>query len=175
MKEDRGNEFDAAHLTSDQASEGHIPSIVRSWNSKDGLNSITRSGLGIYAATLPEVFHPDNGGTVSVTAFGEAPNDAMWPLGNIGSNGTSVTVVCFNPDGSPADSQFVLSFSTDVAFGDSTLASQYGGFAQSARGIILPEFREYSNADFTAGFERAGTGFLSYQTAKPRCTDNRLG
>lgn len=67
-------------------------------------------------------------------------------------------MVCFAPNGSPANSQFVLSFSTDVAFGDTTFESQYGGFAQSQRGIILPEFREYSNAGFTTDFDRVGTG-----------------
>jgi hypothetical protein len=99
--------FDQGYVWANQPfSSSYNPPTPRSWNSKGGTNTITRSGLGRYMVTFPNLVV--SGGNVQVTAYGtnsDYCNVTGW-------GGTVVQVACFNRFGLATDSQFTASYTT---------------------------------------------------------------
>jgi Dual-action HEIGH metallo-peptidase len=108
---------------SQQASASYCASSTYSWNSTDGVNCITRSAAGNYAALLPGL--AVSGGTVQVTAYGSAGEHCKVQSWGPSGADQQVRVRCFNAAGAAADSRFTLNFFGD----DEVSAFDYGGYA----------------------------------------------
>jgi hypothetical protein len=95
-----------------------------SWNSTDGVNCVSRIGVGDYSVQLPGL-GPAFGGTFQVTAYGGGGEHCKvyyWgPLGSV----QQVRVLCFDPAGAPVDTRYALNF-----FGQSEVSVyDEGGYA----------------------------------------------
>lgn len=96
----------SAYLWADQpASAAYNPSPGYSFNSAGNVNSITRSGVGVYHVTLPGV--ESIGGHVQVTAYGTDADQCKvqsWTATGV------VNVRCHTTNGALTDSRFTLSW-----------------------------------------------------------------
>ncbi|MBL8141434.1 MAG: hypothetical protein JNM38_10020 [Acidobacteria bacterium] len=96
------------------------------WNGRGGAAEIRRSAVGTYTVTFTSVVESPDGGSVLVTPYGATQTRckvSVWAM-------PDATVVCHDPDGTPRDAEFGVSYFTDVAFGaDSVAASDPGGYA----------------------------------------------
>ena len=89
-------------------------------------NSVTRTAVGRFTATMPGI--SGSGGNAQVNAYGSGPARCQitnWAL----SRGTaSINIACFNPDGTPVDARFSLRFSqADVVGRSNALAMENAG------------------------------------------------
>ncbi len=100
-----GNPEQGAYLWADQpSSASYTPSASYSYNSRGGTNQVTRSGVGVYQASLPGF--TTGGGNVQVTAYGSTTDYCK-----VASWGTStVNVRCFDTAGNPSDSLWTLRY-----------------------------------------------------------------
>ncbi len=137
-------------------SAGYAPLSTYSWNGSGQPISVTRLGQGSYRATFGG-FQQTNGGTVMVTPYGAT--DTRCRVSSWGI--TDVDVFCHQRDGTPIDSEFGISYATDVIFGaDPAGAAHPGGFA-------------WANVAGTASyqpstsyrFNSSGGGFLATRSA----------
>jgi hypothetical protein len=94
-------------------SSSYTPSLPYQFNVTVGaINTITRSGVGAYAAQFP--FQSLDRGDVQVTAYGSASEYckvASWALSS------GVQVRCFNSAGAPVDTRFDVTFLSSYLIG----------------------------------------------------------
>jgi hypothetical protein len=88
------------------SSASYVPDRFFSHNSAGGVNTISRSGPGVYSVTLPGL--AGNGGNVQVTAYG-VPSD-YCKVSSWGGSPLRVGVRCFNAAGTPVDTRFSAIF-----------------------------------------------------------------
>jgi hypothetical protein len=88
----------------------YTPAKPYQYSSANALNTISRSGVGVYTVTLPGLGRSVPTGDVQVTAYGST--DDFCQVGSWGTvtSNVLVTVRCFNPAGGPADSEFTLQY-----------------------------------------------------------------
>ncbi len=100
-----GNAFQGAYLWANSpASAAYTPSAFYSHNSKGGINSVTRSSVGTYQASLPGF--TSVGGNVQITAYGggtEYCKVASWGV-------STVNVRCYNTAGALVDAMWTLRY-----------------------------------------------------------------
>jgi hypothetical protein len=104
----RHGQRDVAYLwASDSSSPSYTPDPFYSYSKPAATPHITSPSQGRYSVTLPRM---PVGGAAQITAYGSAGHTCQ--LGKIRTGGSvqKVQVRCFLFDGSPADSQFNLSF-----------------------------------------------------------------
>jgi hypothetical protein len=148
-----GNAEQGAYLWADQpTSASYTPSRFYSYNSRGGTNTVTRSGVGAYQASLPGF--TTVGGNVQVTAYGSTTHHckvAGWGL-NI------VNVRCFDAAGNPADTFWTLRY-TDRHVANSGQRGAYAWLsdATSASHTPSPTYQWHS-AGSTLTATRSGTG-----------------
>ncbi len=97
----------------------YTPTLAYQYNSSGATNTITRTAVGLYTVTLPGLgnnFRSASWGTVHVTAHHTTSKRcevAEWRInGLVASLTLSVDVACHTAGGAPADSKFVLQFTT---------------------------------------------------------------
>ncbi|MEZ5402690.1 MAG: BACON domain-containing protein [Bryobacteraceae bacterium] len=99
------------------ASDAYTVAHARKWNSSGGAVRVVHSATGSYRVEFDGVGGlPGNLGSGLATAFGNGP-ERCKAISWAGPAPMKVEVRCFAPNGSPADSAFVASYFTDVAFG----------------------------------------------------------
>jgi len=127
-KEIRGAAWSDAFLWAhNPTAASYTPSLTYQWNSKGGTNTMTRLSTGRYRATLPGINL--TGGTVLVTAYGNSSQRAKVESWGPSGGNMLVTVRCYNSSGNLVDTQFTLSFMSDVALGAQfPEESDYGGY-----------------------------------------------
>jgi hypothetical protein len=103
------------YLWADQPiAASYTPDPGRQNNSSGASNTVTRTGVGAYVASLPNL--GARAGVVHVTAVGNFTQHckvASWGPQWF-STTQNVSVRCFNQSGAPADSQFTLSYANPV-------------------------------------------------------------
>ncbi|HZI16445.1 MAG TPA: trypsin-like serine protease [Myxococcus sp.] len=120
-----GNPEQGAYLWADQpTAPSYAPYRYYSYNSKGGTNTVTRSGTGIYQASLPGF--GTIGGNVQVTAYGSTTHHCK--VAGWGYN--SVSVRCFDAAGSLADSYWTLRY-TDKHVANSGQLGAYAWLSDS--------------------------------------------
>ena len=90
-----------------------IPRGSYSFNSTDGTNTITHTGLGTYAVRLPNI--GGSGGHVQVTAYGfgsERCKVVGWSPSGVDE---LVNVACFTSAGSPTDTFFTMTYARGIS------------------------------------------------------------
>jgi hypothetical protein len=125
-KEDRPNAtFNAAYTRSliPITTEPVVPPTAYSWNGRRLANGVSRTGVGRYRVTFTGVVESPNRGSAIATAYGPMPTRCKV----VGWIAPLVDVFCHQIDGTPIDSEFGLSYFTDVAFGADTLANGHPG------------------------------------------------
>ncbi len=104
----RTPDADMAYLWADQwSAASYTPALHRQFNSSGATNTVRRTGIGAYTASLPNLGTPA-GGHVQVTAYGtrsDRCNVKIWPS-PLGST-QEVQVRCFS-GGTPVDTRFTL-------------------------------------------------------------------
>jgi hypothetical protein len=100
-----GNAQQQAYLWANSpTSASYVPSRFYSFNSRGGTNRVTRSGVGVYQASLPGF--TTVGGNVQITGYGTSSGYCK-----VSSWGVStVNVRCFTAVGAPADSMWSLRY-----------------------------------------------------------------
>jgi hypothetical protein len=102
-----------AHLWADQASSpSYTPSPTYQFNSTGSLNTIVRSGVGVYNAILTDL--ADTGGNVKVTAYGTGSETCK--VQGWGPSGANIRAVvrCFSTTGAPVDTRFTLTYAKSL-------------------------------------------------------------
>jgi hypothetical protein len=91
----------------------YTPSTAYQTNSSGAVNTITRSGTGVYAVRFPNI--GASAGMVHVTAYGGGSENCK--VANWGPSGAVqiVNVRCFNSAGSPVDTSFTASYVQSAA------------------------------------------------------------
>jgi hypothetical protein len=112
---------EGAYVWADQpTASAYTPPTIRQWNSTGKLNTIQRTGVGIYAVAFPgQTF---TGGTVEVTAYGGASEYCKVENWFADIAQQNVNVRCFTTSGNPVDSRFTAKYTR----GSPTLASSFG-------------------------------------------------
>jgi hypothetical protein len=100
--------WDAAFVTSFGGPGTISLSSGYSFNSQGATNTATRVGTGDYRVTLPRL--DAGGGTLQVTSFFGGSKRCKALSWNTVIGGLQAAVRCFNPNGTPADSQFTMSY-----------------------------------------------------------------
>ncbi|MGH2786413.1 MAG: hypothetical protein ACRDJV_00710 [Actinomycetota bacterium] len=102
-----------AHVWADQPSTAvYTPSPTYQFNSTGALNTITRSGVGIYNVMLTNL--ADTGGNVKVTAYGSGSETCkVQAWGQSGSNIRAI-VRCFTTGGALVDTRFTLTYAKSL-------------------------------------------------------------
>jgi hypothetical protein len=130
----------------------NTPPAAFSFNSFGGTNTVTRSGVGAYTATLPGF--TGFGDTVHVTAYGSDSTYckvAGWGV-------PTVNVRCFTAAGAPADSLFTLVYNRQHL---STVGGPGAyGWTQDTNGAISPFYTWHSTAQ-TLTTTHTSTGFYT--------------
>ena len=96
----------------------YTPAASSQANSTGALNTIVRSGAGIYIVTFPGLARATNGGTVNVTAYragGIYCGVRSWGMN--GGGGIVVIVLCTAPNGTTADAHFDATYTVPKARG----------------------------------------------------------
>jgi len=88
----------------------YTPSARYQFNMTNGINTVTRSGPGVYQVKLADL--KLSGGHGQVTAYGNGPDYCKIVSWSPSGADTVVTVACFAPNGTPFDTQFALAFFT---------------------------------------------------------------
>lgn len=111
-----GSELAATVHANQPTTANYTPNNASNWNWSGVKNSVARSSTGAYVVTMPGVASAIDGGNVMVTAYGT--DTSYCKVGGWLSFGSSVlsTVYCFKPNGAPADSQFMLSYTNESSF-----------------------------------------------------------
>jgi hypothetical protein len=91
-----------------QASPSYTPSTTYQYNSTGALNTITRSGVGVYQVRLPGLNAIS--GHAQVTAYGAGSTRCKVQSWNTSGAAKLVNIRCFDTAGAPADSRYVLDF-----------------------------------------------------------------
>jgi hypothetical protein len=91
-----------------QASPAYVPSATYRYNSTGGVNTITRSGAGVYQVTLPGL--GSISGHAQVTAYGAGSTRCKVQSWTTSGAAKLVNIRCFDTAGAPADSRYVLDF-----------------------------------------------------------------
>lgn len=104
-------------------SSAYSPVSLNSWNGMGQPVTISRTATGRYLATFDGFTGSPNSGSVLVTPYGVTP--ARCKVQNWST--TSVSIGCHQPDGTPADSEFGVSFFNDVLFGAPSSATAHPG------------------------------------------------
>ena len=88
----------------------YTPAKPYQYSSANAVNTVSRSGVGVYTVELPGLGRSVATGDVQVTAYGST-ND-FCQVGSWGSSGSNelVTVHCFDPAGGAADSEYTLQY-----------------------------------------------------------------
>jgi hypothetical protein len=92
----------------DPSASSYTPSRAYQFNSGGAVNTISRSGVGAYTVSFPDLGGP--GGTVLVTAYGDGAEICKVANWTWAGTAEQVNVRCFSRDGAPADTRYVLSF-----------------------------------------------------------------
>ena len=91
-----------------QSSPAYAPSATYRYNSTGGVNTITRSGVGVYQVTLPGLGSVS--GHAQVTAYGTGSTRCKVQSWNSSGAAKLVNIRCFDTAGAAADSRYVLDF-----------------------------------------------------------------
>jgi len=161
-KEDRpGTAWNAAYARAHLpiVSAAYPPLSTYSWNGNGQAISVSRLSTGSYLVSFSGFQASPNGGTVQVTPYGVT--DIRCKV--VGWSVTSAQVGCYRRDGTPDDSEFGISYATDVIYGaDPGATAHPGGFAwanSSAAASYQPS-SIYRHNSTGGGFlaTRSGTG-----------------
>lgn len=137
-----GSTTDGAYVWADNpTATNYTPNAAYQWTSKLLSNTVAHTGTGLYQASLAGLTTAT--GTVLVTGYGPGSERCKVVNWNIASSAVAVNVACFRGDGSPVDTQFTLSYMTDVLIG--------GAFAWADQ----PYTQSYTPAP---RYERSSTG-----------------
>lgn len=140
-----------AFLWADQASSAsYTPSTSYQYNSTGGVNTMTRSGTGVYEAVIPGL--DTVGGTVQVTAYGSGAGRCKVSGWGPNVDGQHIGVLCFDASGAPSDERFTLAFATKVpvAYLGTEVRGLYGWF-QKSKGLNYKLSKTYRFNNLTGG------------------------
>jgi secreted trypsin-like serine protease len=127
-----GNPEQGAYLWAHQpTAASYTPSSEYSYNSRGGTNTVTRSGVGIYTATLPGF--TTGGGNVQVTAYG--PSSEYCKVVSWGTN--TVNVRCFDTAGNLVDTFWNLRY-TDQHVANSGQRGAYAWISDATSASHTP-------------------------------------
>jgi len=165
-KSGTGSTDEAYVWANNPTSSSYTPDTTYQYNSSGSTNTITRSGTGVYAVTLPG--QTALGATVEVTAYGtDSDYCKVGSWSQSGSN-TVVNVRCFDTSGAASDSKFTLNFgrSTQIngglsysyAWANNATSSSYTPHLSYQKGYIAGDIGDVTT-DITAG--RSSTGHYS--------------
>ncbi len=160
-----GNPGAFAHLWANSpTSASYTPSSTYSFNSTGGINTISRSGVGVYQLQLPGL--GVSAGTVKVTAYGSTANRCKVVSWFPSSSTQLVNVRCFSATGAAADSMFTATFSNgpNVANIAGTNAWVWANQPTSASYSPSPSYSRNS-AGGANTIVRNGTGSYTVQLA----------
>lgn len=154
-----GNPEQSAYLWANQSTAvSYVP--LRSYNSRGGENTITRSGTGLYRARLPGF--DTAGGNVQVTAYDTSSNYCkvvQWSTLN------TVDVACFDAAGIPADTQWTLRY-TDRHVSNNGQRGAYVWIHDATATTHTPSLGyQWNSQGTTLTARRSGTG--TYQVNIP--------
>lgn len=144
-------------------SASYTPSASYQFNSSGAQNSISRTGEGVYAVTLPN--QTAASGTVEVTAHGAGSDYCKVASWTQSGAGVIVNVRCFDATGSPSDSRFTLNFASaahinggnsySYAWANNATSAAYTPHLSYQKGYIGGDVGDIAT-DITAG--RVSTG-----------------
>jgi Dual-action HEIGH metallo-peptidase len=107
-------------------SPAYCPSLEFSWNSADDLNCVVRNGTGDYSVSFGTLASVGGvGGSFQVTAFGTGGEHCKIQFWGTSGSAQQARVRCFNPAGSPADTQFSINHFPNGEVG----VHDYGAYA----------------------------------------------
>lgn len=165
------------------------PNPTYSWNSSGAHNTVTRTSVGIYQVRFPgDVDPPQSEPGTEVTAYGPGASYCV-------SSGTGlglITVRCYNPDGSFADSRFTATYHHDSVNGALTWSHPVVAYDQSVmvargRAVVVSEcastpvttpFAAVRNGagDYSVNLpSMSGTGRTSVNVTTIGTSDNNIG
>ena len=151
---------DEAYLWADNATATtYTPNLAYQWNSKKLTNTMQHVGTGSYQATLSGL--TTTGGTVLATGYGSGPERCKVAQWYHATSGLAVNVACFHADGSPADTQFTLSFMSNVLIGGASAWADQP-YAQS---YTPSQTYQYSSTGSTVTIGRTSLG--TYNVSLP--------
>ncbi|MBZ4421475.1 trypsin-like serine protease [Myxococcus sp. RHSTA-1-4] len=148
-----GNPQQGAYLWANQpTTASYTPSRYYSYNSKGGTNTVTRSAVGVYQASLPGF--TAIGGNVQVTAYGSTADHCK-----VAGWGTStVSVRCFDTAGNPVDTYWNLRY-TDKHVANSGQAGAYAWLSDAVSASSTPStWYQWHSLGSTVTATRSGTG-----------------
>lgn len=103
----------------DPLAESYTPDEMYQYNSTGALNTVTRTGVGYYAVTLPGM--TTDGGHVQVTATSGSNESAPFAIGHVCEvadepEGGNFLVQCVTTGGEPVDTGFSLLYTSGDVF-----------------------------------------------------------
>jgi hypothetical protein len=151
------------------------PDPAFSFNSQGGSNTITRTGVGAYTATLGAMARPASS-NVLVTAYGGLSGRCQAAGWNDVGADVQVRVQCTLPSGSPTDAGFSLTFSRASSYLDRavspTVQAGYVWANQPSTATYTPDTGyQYNSHGLSNTASRSGTG--SYAVRFPSLDLNK--
>jgi hypothetical protein len=163
----------------DASSASYTPSTSYQYNSTGGVNTMTRSGPGIYTAILPGL--TTAGGTVQVTAYGSGAGRCKVSGWSPGVDGQHVGVLCFDASGAASDQQFTMVFAqkVPVAYLGTEVTGIYGWYHKSKGQPGYKLSKTYRFNNLTSGAltgSRSGKGntTVNYSGSASYSTSNQM-
>lgn len=123
----------AAYLLADQptAIGSYTPNPSYNYNSTGATNTVERTGVGRYTATIPGLTKV--GGAVQVSAFGSTARRCKASDWGSTAAGTTVNVLCFDGAGAPLDSEFNLLYARKLPLAFQSLTATTGIYAYASQ------------------------------------------
>jgi hypothetical protein len=108
-----GNGQSSGYAWIDNPTASSTPSLLYQFDSAGGTVTMARSGVGVYAVTMPNLGSPLGtlGGHAQATAYGTDDSRckvASWA--SVFTSNATVNVRCFSSSGGPIDTRFVVDF-----------------------------------------------------------------
>lgn len=149
-----GNPEQGAYLWANEpTSASYTPSLQYAHNSRGGTNTVSRSSVGVYSATLPGF--TTTGGNVQVTAYGS--NSEYCKVSSWATN--VVNVRCFDSAGNPVDTLWSMRYTDQHVANNGQLgAYAWSSDATAASHTPFPTYQWHSLGNtLTATHPSTGT------------------
>lgn len=147
----------------------YTPNTNWNYNNRGTLNTVTRSGTGVYTATFPNL---RGGGNPQVTAYSSGGAAAHCEISSWTARGatTEVGVLCFDGHGNPADEYYSLSYNRSALESEGATNGVYGYAFKPSASSYTPRFyySEYGGLYPTAQRQRVfGFPLYSFVVSDP--------
>ena len=130
------------------------PVIDHNWNGTGDVNSIRHLSMGhyeVHLGSMPEFGFPQ------VVAYGAGPRRCSangWSAGAPGVGGVTLDVACHEPDGTPADSKFVLWYTA----GDESTTNLAMAHVDDPGATFTEPTNQFNSTGLPIGVRLAGPG-----------------